>query len=321
MTTLVTGGLGYIGSHIVRVLENRGEQVVVVDDFSTGDPRRVTRSPVVKVNLAGVGASDHVAAVIADHDVSAVVHLAAKKKVDESVTRPLWYYSQNLDSLINVLDAMSRTSTTQLVFSSSAAVYGSTDSMRVSESAALNPINPYGETKLMGEMIVRATAAANGIRAASLRYFNVAGAGWPDLGDSEAHNLLPITIARIVAGQRPVIFGDDYPTPDGTCLRDYIHVLDLAEAHVAAIDHLAQSVSSSIALNVGTGVGTSVRELISEICAAMDSDITPQIAARRGGDPASVVAEVSLIANTLSWRSRLGVREMVRSTLDAGGPG
>jgi UDP-glucose 4-epimerase len=316
MTVLVTGGLGYIGSHVVRVLESRGEHAVIIDDFSTGLPSRARDTPVVRVDLSEPESVAVVSEVIAEYDVSSVIHLAARKKVDESVERPLWYYSQNLNSIINVLSAMSATTVQRLVFSSSAAVYGSPTTSIVAESAPLAPINPYGETKLFGERIAEAASVATGIRVVSLRYFNVAGAGWDDLVDIGAHNLLPATIERIRAGLQPVIFGSDYPTPDGTCVRDYIHVLDLAEAHVAAIDHLSRPEAPNLALNVGTGRGTSVLELVTAVCAAMGTGLTPEWSARRNGDPASVVASVELIRNALSWEARLDLVDMVRSTLD-----
>ena len=317
MTVLVTGGLGYIGSHVVRVLESRGEHVVIVDDFSTGRPSRARDTPVVRVDLSEPGSVGVVSEVILEHGVSSVIHLAAKKKVGESVERPLWYYSQNLNSLINVLSATSTTAVQRLVFSSSAAVYGSPATSIIPESAPLAPINPYGETKSFGERIAEAASVASGIRVVSLRYFNVAGAGWNDLAEVGAHNLLPMTIERIRGGQRPVIFGNDYPTADGTCVRDYIHVLDLAEAHVAAIDYLAQPDAPNMALNVGTGRGTSVLELVTAVCTAMGTSLTPEFAARRNGDPASVVASVELIRSALSWKSRLDLMDMVRSTLEA----
>jgi UDP-glucose 4-epimerase len=317
MTVLVTGGLGYIGSHIVRVLESRGQSALIVDDLSTGRLGRAAATPVIRLDLTAPAATVTLRDALIEYDVTTVIHLAAKKRVDESVERPLWYYSQNLNSLIAVLAAMPDAGVERFVFSSSAAVYGSPTSSIVEESEPLAPINPYGETKVFGERLVEATAAATGMRAVSLRYFNVAGAGWDDLGDSEAQNLLPITIERIRAGHRPVIFGDDYSTPDGTCVRDYIHVLDLAEAHVAAIDYLEQPDARTIALNVGTGLGTSVRELVDAVRAAMASELTPENVARRAGDPASVVASVEKIRRVLAWSSRLGLAEMVQSTLSA----
>jgi UDP-glucose 4-epimerase len=317
VTVLITGGLGYIGSHITRLFEQRGRSAVIIDDESTGVRSRANDTPVLKLDLSDPASPSAVARVLRDYEVSTVIHLAAKKRSDESITRPLWYYSQNLNSLLTLLKAMSDVGTRQLVFSSSAAVYGIPTTPTVSETDILAPINPYGETKVVGERLVRAAAVAGGLSAVSLRYFNVAGAGWDDLGDIGANNLLPATVERIRSGARPLIHGDDYSTPDGTCVRDYIHVLDLAEAHIAAVDYVARRQSSIVAFNVGTGHGTSVRELVTAVSTAMATELTAEVGPRRQGDPASVVAATDLIRQTLGWHSRLGLSDMISSTLSA----
>jgi UDP-glucose 4-epimerase len=235
---LVTGGAGYIGSHVVRLLVQRGDDVVVVDDLSNGDPARIGDLPLYPLDLADPAVIPALGETMRRHDVEAVIHFAARKRVDESVVRPAWYYRQNVGSLANLLEAMEAEGVHRLVFSSSAAVYGATEGAAIAEDHATEPVNPYGATKLIGEQLVEAAARAFPVRGASLRYFNVAGAGWPELGDTAVLNLVPMVFERIDADASPLIFGDDYPTSDGTCVRDFVHVLDLAEAHLAILGHL-----------------------------------------------------------------------------------
>ncbi|MGO1316428.1 MAG: NAD-dependent epimerase/dehydratase family protein, partial [Cellulomonadaceae bacterium] len=227
MTILVTGGAGYIGAHVVRLLQERDQQVVVVDDLSTGSPGRIGNAELVELDVAGPGAQEVLETTMRKHQVSAVIHFAARKQVGESVQRPTYYYQQNIGGLANVLAAMEAAAVDTLVFSSSAATYGVPTVDVVTESLRAEPINPYGETKLIGEWMGRDAARAWGLRFVGLRYFNVAGAGWDDLGDPAILNLIPMVLDRVERGQRPAIFGEDYPTPDGTCVRDYVHVLDL----------------------------------------------------------------------------------------------
>ena len=242
MTILVTGGAGYIGAHVVRLLQERGEKVVVVDDLSTGRADRVGDAVLVEVDVASPEAVDVLTRAMTEHDVRAVVHFAARKQVGESVERPAWYYQQNVGGFTNLVTAMQAAGVDRLVFSSSAATYGMPSVSLVEEKLHAEPINPYGETKLVGEWLGRAASRAWGLRFVALRYFNVAGAGWPDLGDPAVLNLVPMVLDRLERGERPKIFGDDYPTPDGTCIRDYIHVLDLAQAHLAALERGRASV-------------------------------------------------------------------------------
>ncbi|UOE44506.1 UDP-glucose 4-epimerase GalE [Agromyces larvae] len=310
MSILVTGGAGYIGSHVVRLLLERGDEVVVVDDLSSGIPARLDGVPLVELDLSDTGRRTDLVDVLRAHEVSAVVHFAAKKQVAESVARPAWYYEQNVGGLAGLLLALEEADVRDIVFSSSAAVYGATPSVLLDESTPTVPINPYGATKLVGEQMLAAAAATGAVRATSLRYFNVAGAGWPELADTAVLNLVPMVFERLDAGEGPRIFGDDYPTADGTCIRDYVHVLDLARAHLAALDTVRDG---HRVFNVGTGTGSSVREMIDAILEVSGSTIEPVVEPRRAGDPAEVVADPRLIARELGWRSEFGLRDIVES--------
>lgn len=311
---MVTGGAGYIGSHVVRLLGERGESVVVVDDLSTGLAARVEGLPLVRVDLSTPEASAELEEVIRAHGVTSVIHFAAKKQVGESMERPTWYYRQNVVGLANLLDAMDATGVTTMVFSSSAAVYGMPDVELVAEDSSAHPINPYGETKLIGEWMIANAARSSGLRAVKLRYFNVAGAGWPDLADTAVMNLVPIVINRLRSGRPPVIFGDDYDTPDGTCIRDYVHVRDLAEAHIAALEHLASGgVTGDSAYNVGTGRGASVSEVLEAIREVSGLDFAPQVDPRRPGDPPQLVADIGSIGRDLVWKAEYGLHDIVES--------
>lgn len=207
MTTLVTGGAGYIGAHVVRLLEQRGERVVVVDDLSTGSASRIGDAVLVKLDVASPEAVGVLTATMREHGVDAVIHFAARKQVGESVERPAYYYQQNVGGLTNVITAMEAATVDRLVFSSSAATYGNPSSAVVEEKLHAEPINPYGETKLIGEWLGRAAARAWGLRFVALRYFNVAGAGWDDLGDPAVLNLVPMVLERLGRGEKPLIFG------------------------------------------------------------------------------------------------------------------
>ncbi len=309
----MTGGAGYIGAHVVRLLRERGDQVVIVDDLVTGDARRVAGLPLYQLDLSDSHAPVRLEQIMREHDVRAVIHFAARKQVGESVARPAWYYQQNVGGLANLLLAMEAAGVDSLVFSSSAAVYGRSEGAALDESTPTLPMNPYGETKLVGEWLVAAAAAAGGLRAASLRYFNVAGAGWPELGDTAVLNLVPMVFERIDAGRAPLVFGDDYPTADGTCVRDYVHVLDLADAHLVTLDALVEGEPRHEVYNVGTGAGSSVREMVDEILAVAGSSLEPEVRPRRAGDPAVVVADAGRIADRLGWRARRGVPEIIAS--------
>ncbi len=320
MTVLVTGGTGYIGSHVVRLLTSAGARVVVVDDVVTGVESRIPDVPLTRFDLAEDDAPDRLAELMQREQVESVIHLAARKQVGESMTRPAWYISQNVGGLANLLAGMRRAHVTKLVFSSSAAVYGDTHAEPIDETAETRPISPYGQTKLAGEELVEAAGRTFGLRGVSLRYFNVAGAHVPELADRAALNLVPMVFDRVDKGADPLIFGDDYPTPDGTCVRDYIHVQDLAEVHLGVLQYLEQEQRQHAVFNVGTGVGYSVREVIDMIAEVSGRVLTPEVRVRRPGDLPSVISKVDRIAATLGWRARFGLREIIESAWAAHSP-
>ena len=311
MTWLITGGAGYIGAHVVRAMIEAGERTVVYDDLSTGIAERVPRG--VQLVVGSTLDGERVARALAVHDVSGVIHLAAKKQVGESVDLPLHYYRENVEGLRVLLEAATAAGVPSFVFSSSAAVYGMPDVELVTEETPCLPMSPYGETKLVGEWLVRATARATGLSTASLRYFNVAGAATPELADTGVHNLIPMVFEKLTDNAPPRIFGDDYETPDGTCVRDYIHVVDLAEAHVAAARTLQSSPGRHLTLNIGRGEGVSVREMIDRINAITGYDRPPTVTPRRPGDPARVVASAARAATELTWKAKHDVEDMITS--------
>lgn len=316
MSVLVTGGAGYIGAHVVRLLIQRGDSVVVADDLSTGSRQRIDGVPLVDIDMSSEQSPAALAQVMREHEVGAVIHIAAKKQVGESAQRPAYYYRQNVGGSVNLLEAMESAGVDRLMFSSSAATYGLPDvapGTAIDEEVPPRPISPYGETKLVSEWLNRAAGAAWGLRTVNLRYFNVAGAGWDDLGDPGVHNLVPIVLAQLTSGKQPIIFGDDYDTPDGTCIRDYVHVLDLAQAHLAALDHLDSDDRPHDVFNVGTGTGASVREVLEQVARSTGLDVHPTVAPRRPGDPDQLVARVERINDVLGWSASAGLAEIVDS--------
>ncbi|MGW1586125.1 UDP-glucose 4-epimerase GalE [Streptomyces sp. NPDC002386] len=311
MTWLITGGAGYIGAHVVRAMAEAGERTVVYDDLSTGMAERVPDDvPLVRGSILDGGT---VARTLAAHEVTGVVHLAAKKQVGESVEHPLRYYRENVEGLRVLLEAAVAAEVAAFVFSSSAAVYGMPDVDLVTEETPCLPLSPYGETKLAGEWLVRATGRATGLATASLRYFNVAGAAAPALADASVSNLVPMIFEKLTEGAPPRIFGDDYPTPDGTCVRDYIHVSDLAEAHVTVARALRSDPGRDLTLNIGRGEGVSVREVIDRVNAVTGYDRPPTVTVRRPGDPARVVGSADRIGTELGWRAKRDVQDMIAS--------
>ncbi|MCX5056680.1 MULTISPECIES: UDP-glucose 4-epimerase GalE [unclassified Streptomyces] len=311
MTWLITGGAGYIGAHVVRAMSEAGERAVVYDDLSTGIAERVPDGVPLVVGSTLDG--ERVGRVLAEHDVTGVVHLAAKKQVGESVDLPLHYYRENVEGLRVLLEAVTAADVPSFVFSSSAAVYGMPDVDLVTEETPCVPMSPYGETKLAGEWLVRATGRATGLSTASLRYFNVAGAATPRLADTGVFNLIPMVFEKLTENAAPHIFGDDYPTPDGTCVRDYIHVVDLAEAHVAAARALRSSPGRDLTLNIGRGEGVSVREMIDHINTITGYDRPPTVTPRRPGDPPRVVASADHAATELTWKAKHDIQDMITS--------
>ncbi|MGA4941977.1 UDP-glucose 4-epimerase GalE [Streptomyces cinereoruber] len=315
MTYLITGGAGYIGSHVVRAMTQAGERVVVLDDLSTGYETRVPEGvPLVVGSTLDREVLDRT---IAEHGVTGVVHLAAKKQVGESVELPLHYYRENVIGLTVLLEAVAAAGVRNFLFSSSASVYGMPDVDLVTEETPCLPLSPYGETKLAGEWLVRAAGAAHGISTACLRYFNVAGAATPELADTGVFNLVPMVFERLDAGEAPRIFGDDYDTPDGTCVRDYIHVEDLADAHLVAARKLAEWAETGeprdLTINIGRGEGVSVTEMVALINEITGHTTEPLVTPRRPGDPARVVASADRIAGELGWKARHDVRDMIES--------
>lgn len=314
MTWLLTGGAGYIGAHVVRALRASGRDVVVLDDLSSGVASKVpTDVPLVEANVLDTAA---VTTALRDHECTGVIHLAAKKAVGESVERPLFYWAQNVEGFRSLLAATVDAGVEAVVLSSSAACYGEPDVDLVTEEEPPRPLSPYGTTKLAGEWLLRETAAAHDLRHTSLRYFNVAGAGSPELGDTGVFNLIPMVFRRITRNEPPLIFGGDYPTPDGTCVRDFIHVTDLAEAHVAAAAALEDGELPPV-LNVSTATGSSVREVVDTIRDVTGIDLEPQVVDRRPGDPPRIVGSADRIASELGWTGERDLHEMVASAWEA----
>jgi UDP-glucose 4-epimerase len=315
MTWLLTGGAGYIGAHIVRALQEIGRDVVVVDDLTSGFAENLPENvPLVRANTLE---TDVLEATMREHNVVGVIHLAAKKAVGESVARPLYYYEQNVTAMCHLLEAMERVDVKQMVFSSSSATYGDVLVETVTEETPKQPTSPYGETKLIGEWLMKAQSTAVGMSYVSLRYFNVAGAGAPELGDQGVSNLIPLAFRALTAGERPKVFGADWPTRDGSCIRDYIHVVDLASAHAAAVHALEVNAPSGNVLsrvyNIGTGLGSTVLEVIDVAREITGIDIEPEIVGRRAGDPARVVADPAAAQRELGWKATHDLHDMVAS--------
>lgn len=323
LTVALTGAAGYIASHVAVALFERGHQVVGFDNFSNSSPIVLDRiaeiadtaMPFATLDLADTpGVTDF----LREHDVDAVVHFAGLKAVGESVAEPVRYYENNVAGSLSLLRAMADAGVEALVFSSSATVYAPDQDSPLSESAALGPINPYGNTKLMIEQIIADIAEHTALRAINLRYFNPVGAHPSGrIGEDPVgvpNNLMPF-IMQVAVGRRPElqVFGDDYDTPDGTCIRDYIHVMDLAEGHVAAVEALHPSSGVAIdgveAVNLGTGVGSSVKEVLAAAERAVDQPIPHSVVERRPGDSAVSFANADRAAELLGWRARRTVAD------------
>ena len=282
MAWLVTGGAGYIGSHIVRALIEDGIEAVVLDDLSSGHRDFVSEGiPFYQGSILQRGLLDTISQ---EHAISGVVHLAGFKYAGVSVSRPLHTYTQNVSGMITLLDAMAAHQVDKFVFSSSAAVYGTPEIGVVTEESPTRPESPYGESKLIGEWLLRDQAKATAdsdapLRHTSLRYFNVVGSGYPDLYDTSPHNLFPLVFEALIAGRTPHINGDKFPTPDGTCVRDYVHVSDLAISHLAAAKALEGGQTLERVYNLGSGTGLSVREVMDAVARVTGIDFTPEIRA------------------------------------------
>ena len=317
MSVLATGGAGYIGSHVARLLTEAGTEVIVVDDLSTGKESRVSGLKTYQIDLSEAPAVAELEKLIKQHNVASVIHLAALKQVGAAVENPEEYFNKNLGGQANLLLAMRSTGVNKLVFSSSAAAYGVPDVDLVSEDEAASPINPYGQTKLIGEWMAANAQTAWGLRHVNLRYFNVAGAGWDDLADTQILNLIPIVFDAINKGTKPKVYGADYKTPDGSCIRDYVHVMDLAQAHIQALEYLNRDQREFNTFNVGTGAGSSVLEVIHQIQRTSRIDFEYEVVARRPGDPAKLVADASRIQAAMGWQAKNNLVEIVESAWKA----
>lgn len=319
MKLLVVGGAGYIGSHTVRQLRAAGHEVVVLDNLSSGHAQAVPPGvPLVQADLLDV---DAVKETLKAHQFDAVIHFAALIEVGESMRAPARYYRNNVVGSLNLLQAIVETRKVPLVFSSTAAVYGTTDAVPIPEDAPLRPESVYGETKLMTERMIHAFHVAHGLPYTVLRYFNVCGAApTADIGEAHPNKTHLIELAALTAlGQREkmMIFGEDYPTPDGTCIRDYVHVQDLAVAHVLAVEALHAGQHVAATYNVGLGRGFSVREVLDAVDAVTGTPLTRETAPRRAGDPPRLVADASRIVAELGFAPRFtDLRDIVQTAWD-----
>jgi UDP-glucose-4-epimerase GalE len=312
MTVLVTGGAGYIGSHTVRLLASQGRDVVVLDSLELGDKSRLGSVPLFQ---GDINDERIIEKICRKHDITDVVHFAAYKAVGESMDQPLRYYNNNVAGTIALVRSLLSNGVNRIVFSSSAAVYGNPESVPVTEESALRPESVYAETKSVVERFL-SSCDAIGLRSVSLRYFNAAGASADaSIGEdwSMSQNLVPLVMKAILGFSGPLnVFGNDYPTPDGTCIRDYIHVDDLADAHVKALDYLSTG-GKSLACNVGTGKGTSVLEVLNLAEQVSGRKVPYNIVGRRSGDPVSVYADPTLIRALLGWKATRDVRDIISS--------
>jgi UDP-arabinose 4-epimerase len=315
---LVTGGAGYIGAHFCALLERLGHEYVVLDDLSRGHASFVPRERLI---VGDVGDGGLVADVVSQQRVDTVVHFAAYAYVGESVGDPALYYENNVVRGITFLGALRDAGVRRIVFSSSCATYGNSDAAAITESHPQLPTNPYGETKLVFERVLKSYARAYGLAFAILRYFNAAGAD-PDAALFECHepetHLIPLAVRAALQGATPLdVFGSDYPTPDGTCVRDYIHVSDLADAHLRAVAHLRGS-KPSLTLNLGTGRAYSIVEVMASVERACGRPVPHRFAPRRPGDPPSLVADASLALRELGWSPRYRELDGIVATALAG---
>ena len=310
---LVTGGAGYIGAHVAAELLKSGYSIRIYDDFSNGLHRRVDGKfrDIVDGDML-----DRVKLLAALDGIDAVIHLAAKKAVEESVKDPLKYYENNVGGSLNLLGAMAAKGVKQLVYSSSAAVYSPNDKEAVLEDDPTAPLSPYGASKLLAEQLISSVGSAEQISNISLRYFNVVGSNIAEFGDNSKDNLVPKVFLALKNGKRPQIYGSDYPTPDGTCIRDYIHVQDLALAHLAALKKVESGYISQV-YNVGSGKGYSVKEMMDQISKSIGRDINPEVSQARAGDSPKLIASIDKIREQLGWSPRASLEEMIDSAWQA----
>jgi UDP-glucose 4-epimerase len=310
---LVTGGAGYIGANLCKVLLDNGFEVKVFDDFSNGLESRLQG---MNLEIQKGNILDRESLSIAASGVDSVIHLAAKKSVEESVKEPLKYYENNFSGTLNLLAAMATAGVKKIVFSSTAVVYESGGLDALSEGDRKEPLSPYAHSKLLSEEVLSLALQSEGISSISLRYFNVVGAGGAGLGDNSRDNLVPKTFAALRAKRSPEIYGDDYSTRDGTCIRDYIHVVDLAESHLMALKALDKQVMAQ-PFNVGSGSGYTVKEIMVQIQKSSGIEFIPNLLQRRSGDPESLVANIDKIKEELGWQPRFTLKEMIDSAWQA----
>jgi UDP-glucose 4-epimerase len=315
MTWLLTGGAGYIGAHVVRAMLVAGYDVVVLDDLSSGHRDFVT--PDVAFVEGSVTDAELVRKTLTGYQVDGIIHLAGFKYAGVSVSRPLHTYKQNVIGAHVLLEECVDAGIERFVFSSSAAVYGTPERDVVDEHTTMRPESPYGESKLITEWLLRDVANVTSLRHTSLRYFNVVGSGYDDIYDSSPHNLFPLVFRALVQGRTPRINGTDYPTPDGTCVRDYIDVFALAQAHVRAAGALAADRELEPVYNLGSGTGSSVRQIMEAIRRGTGIEFEPEIAPRRPGDPARIVASGALAARDLQWDPHQDLDAMVAGAWNA----
>jgi UDP-glucose 4-epimerase len=315
MSWLVTGGAGYIGAHVVRAFADQGLESVVLDDLSSGHRDFVPADvPFVQGSILD---TELVASTLREHKVTGVVHVAGFKYAGVSVERPLHTYDQNVTGTVSLLRAMQDNDVDKIVFSSSAATFGTPSEDLVTEASATRPESPYGESKLIGEWLLRDQGRAAGLKHTSLRYFNVVGSSTDEVYDTSPHNLFPLVIEALIEGRTPRINGDDYQTPDGTCVRDYVHVGDLALSHVAAAQKLTDGVALEPVYNLGSGEGLSVRQIMDAMARVTGVDFEPEMHARRPGDPDRIVASGELAGRDLDWQMRHDIDDMVRTAWNA----
>jgi UDP-glucose 4-epimerase len=302
-TILVTGGAGYIGSHTRYFLEKQGYSVLVVDNLGRGYREAV---PSAILHTLDLRETDKLADLMSKHKVDAVIHFAAYISVGESTKDPLLYFDNNVGGSLSLLDAMVKSGVKRLVFSSTAAAYGTPARVPIVEDEPYAPINPYGESKVTVERILEWIDRYQEVRSIRLRYFNACGsepeAGLGERHDPETH-LIPLILRAVQTGSPVTLFGDDYPTEDGTCIRDYIHVSDLAEAHIFAVEHLLKGGASNV-FNVGTGSGHSVKEVVASVERVTGKKVPFTMGPRREGDPASLVADSTKLQTTLGWKPK-----------------
>jgi UDP-glucose 4-epimerase len=313
MKVVVTGGAGYIGAHIAKVFIDNGDEVLVIDDLTNSDSRRVDS---LKAKLLKISINDADGVFHALENADLVVHCAAYKSVEESEMNPQKYEKANLAGTENLLVQMVKAKVKKIIFASTAAVYGNSVSSPISENSIPVPISIYGKTKLEAEILISNFCKTYDLSAVSLRFFNAVGAETKDLVDTSKDNLFPKVFEAISSGKSPDIYGNDYPTPDGTCIRDYIHVQDIAEAHLAAATYLENHFGHTI-FNVGTGKGYSVKEIISGIQQVTGTNFESNILPRRKGDLDIAFADVSFLEKETNWKARFGLREMITSAWSA----